>query len=189
MASVAWASESGFGWSVGGSLGPVPFASSVGVSSTENRFVAAADHGFVLLVALDRIGHVDLDGRGTAWHDDYETLGSLGDNGLLSRLFYVGGNDQVRNTLAMIEKEFTVKNRLGLHARPAALFVQTTTKFKSSIKVRRYEQEVDGKSIMGLMMLAAEEGAKLTIRADGADEAGAIAALDKLFTDRFNEND
>jgi len=87
----------------------------------------------------------------------------------------------------MTEKEFTVKNRLGLHARPAALFVQTTSRFKSSIKVRRGNQDIDGKSIMGLMMLAAEEGATLRITADGPDETEAIAALQALFDTRFNE--
>lgn len=89
----------------------------------------------------------------------------------------------------MMEKEFVVKNRLGLHARPAALFVQTTNKFASSIKVRKGDQEVDGKSIMGLMMLAAEEGSALVIVADGADEQQALSSLDKLFNDRFGEKD
>jgi phosphocarrier protein HPr len=89
----------------------------------------------------------------------------------------------------MIEKEFIVKNRLGLHARPAALFVQTTSRFKSSVKVERYDQEVDGKSIMGLMMLAAEEGAALKIRADGPDESDVMTALDRLFSSRFDEKE
>ncbi len=89
----------------------------------------------------------------------------------------------------MMNKDFTVLNRLGLHARPAALFVQTTNKFKSSVKVRKGDQEVDGKSIMGLMMLAAEEGSTLTIRADGPDEHDVQAALEKLFMTRFGEKD
>jgi len=87
------------------------------------------------------------------------------------------------------EKTFTVTNRLGLHARPAALFVQTTNKFKSSVKVRKGDQEVDGKSIMGLMMLAAEEGSTLAIRADGVDEQDVLNSLDQLFTNRFGEKD
>ncbi len=89
----------------------------------------------------------------------------------------------------MMEKNFTVKNRLGLHARPAALFVQTTNKFSSSIKVRKGDQEVDGKSIMGLMMLAAEEGSSLAIIANGADEKEALSTLEKLFHERFGEKD
>lgn len=89
----------------------------------------------------------------------------------------------------MTEKTFTVKNRLGLHARPAALFVQTTNKFRASIKVSKGEVEVDGKSIMGLMMLAAEEGSKVRIVANGEDEKDAIKALENLFENRFDEKD
>jgi phosphocarrier protein len=89
----------------------------------------------------------------------------------------------------MTEKVFIVKNRLGLHARPAALFVQTTSRFRSSVKVQKGEQEVDGKSIMGLMMLAAEEGAKLKILANGEDEKDVLQALEKLFDARFDEKD
>ena len=89
----------------------------------------------------------------------------------------------------MSEKNFTVINRLGLHARPAALFVNTTNKFKSSVKVHKGEQEVDGKSIMGLMMLAAEEGSTLRIVVIGPDEKEVLSSLDKLFADRFGEKD
>jgi phosphocarrier protein len=89
----------------------------------------------------------------------------------------------------MTEKTFTVLNKLGLHARPAALFVQTTGRFKASVKVRKSDQEVDGKSIMGLMMLAAEEGSSVTVRADGADEKEVLEALDKLFKNRFDEKE
>jgi phosphocarrier protein HPr len=88
-----------------------------------------------------------------------------------------------------MEKKFTVKNRLGLHARPAALFVQTTNRFKSSVKVRKGDQEVDGKSIMGLMMLAAEEGSSLVIFANGPDEGEVLKSLDLLFNDCFGEKD
>jgi len=89
----------------------------------------------------------------------------------------------------MTEKNFIVKNKLGVHARPAAMFVQTTNKFKASVKVRKGDQEVDGKSIMGIMMLAAEEGSTLLIRADGPDEKDVLTSLDKLFTERFGEKD
>ncbi len=88
-----------------------------------------------------------------------------------------------------MEKEFIVKNRLGLHARPAALFVQTTNRFKSSVKVRKGDQEVDGKSIMGLMMLAAEEGSTLLIVANGPDEKDVLSTLEELFNNRFGEKD
>jgi phosphocarrier protein HPr len=89
----------------------------------------------------------------------------------------------------MMEKMFSVKNKLGLHARPAALFVQTTNRFRSSVKVTKGEVEVDGKSIMGLMMLAAEEGSSLRIVANGEDEQAVIQALEQLFHNRFNEKE
>jgi phosphocarrier protein HPr len=89
----------------------------------------------------------------------------------------------------MMEKTFTVKNRMGLHARPAALFVQTTNRFRSSVKVSKGDTEVDGKSIMGLMMLAAEEGSKVRIVANGEDEKEVLLALEQLFNNRFDEKD
>jgi phosphotransferase system HPr (HPr) family protein len=88
-----------------------------------------------------------------------------------------------------MQRDFTVKNKLGLHARPAALFVQTTGRFRSSVKVRKGDQEVDGKSIMGLMMLAAEDGCTVTIFANGPDEGDVLAALEKLFLNRFDEKE
>ena len=88
----------------------------------------------------------------------------------------------------MIEKEFIVKIKLGLHARPAAMFVQLTTRFSSSVKVIRNEQEVDGKSIMGLMMLAAEKGSTLKIVIDGNDEQQLMKEIANLFESRFDED-
>jgi phosphocarrier protein len=87
------------------------------------------------------------------------------------------------------EKLFTVKNKLGLHARPAALFVQTTNRYKASVKVHKGDQVVDGKSIMGLMMLAAEEGAQVKVVADGVDEQDVLQALEQLFLNRFDEKE
>lgn len=87
----------------------------------------------------------------------------------------------------MIECSLKVENKLGLHARPAALFVQTTNKFKSKIKVIKDDMEVDGKSIMGLLMLAAAMGTTLKIVLDGEDEGGAAEALKKLFSMKFGE--
>ena len=89
----------------------------------------------------------------------------------------------------MTEKIFIVKNRLGLHARPAALFVQTTNRFRSVVKVSKGDVEVDGKSIMGLMMLAAEEGAKVRVVATGEDEKEVLAALEQLFLNYFDEKE
>ena len=89
----------------------------------------------------------------------------------------------------MMEKVFTVRNKLGLHARPAALFVQTTNRFKSNVKVSKGDTEVDGKSIMGLMMLAAEEGAQVRVVVNGEDEKEVLEALEQLFINRFDEKE
>ncbi len=85
----------------------------------------------------------------------------------------------------MTEAVLTVRNQLGLHARACALFVKTATRFHSDITVARDELEVNGKSIMGVMMLAAEEGSAITVRASGADEQEAIAALCELVNGKF----
>ena len=87
----------------------------------------------------------------------------------------------------MIRKTVKIKNKLGLHARPASLFVQTTSKFKSEIKVLKDEQEVDGKSIMGLMMLAAGNGTELQILIDGIDENELITTIENLIERKFDE--
>jgi phosphocarrier protein len=81
-----------------------------------------------------------------------------------------------------------VVNRLGMHARPAALFVKTASRFQSRIWVSKDELEVNGKSIMGVMMLAAEPGSSLVIRADGPDEDEALEALARLVADKFHED-
>lgn len=87
----------------------------------------------------------------------------------------------------MIEKIFVIKNRLGLHARPAALFVKEAAGFKCSIIVVKDGFEVNGKSVMGLMLLAAESGSRLTVKADGPDEENALAALANVFERKFDE--
>ena len=88
----------------------------------------------------------------------------------------------------MIQKEITVTNRLGLHARPAAKVVQTAGEFKSEIRLKRDDLEVNAKSILGVMTLAAEMGSKVIIWAEGEDEIGAVEALAKLFEDKFGED-
>ncbi|OGS18790.1 MAG: phosphocarrier protein HPr [Elusimicrobia bacterium RIFOXYA2_FULL_40_6] len=87
----------------------------------------------------------------------------------------------------MQEKNLTIKNKLGLHARPAAMFVQLTTKYKSNIKVFKGDQEVDGKSIMGLMTLAAEMGSQIRLVIEGEDEQDLINKITELVESRFNE--
>ena len=89
----------------------------------------------------------------------------------------------------MIEKDFSVSNKLGLHARPASSFVSTTGRFQCDIKVTKDGQTVDGKSIMGLLMLAAGPGTPLRITFDGLDEQEAVAALDDLFARQFDDED
>lgn len=87
----------------------------------------------------------------------------------------------------MVSQEVTITNRLGLHARPAAQLVKAASKFSSDIFLRRKNLQVNAKSIMGVMMLAAEKGAKLTIVANGEDEVEALAAMVKVFDDKFGE--
>ena len=83
---------------------------------------------------------------------------------------------------------FTIKNKLGLHARAAALFVQLSNKFDSEILVEKSGQEVNGKSIMGILILAATQGSKITVKADGQDAAVAIEELGKLIDAGFGED-
>lgn len=87
----------------------------------------------------------------------------------------------------MIEKEVTVKNRAGLHTRPAASLVKLSSKFKSEIYIDRDGFAVNGKSIIGVMTLAAEQGCKLTLRFDGPDEEEAAQKMEEFFNDGFGE--
>lgn len=84
--------------------------------------------------------------------------------------------------MGLIKKKLIVKNKQGLHARPAALFVQVANKFDSRITVRRQKEEVNGKSIMGILMLGAECGSEIFIEVEGDDAAQAIMELEKLIT-------
>jgi len=83
------------------------------------------------------------------------------------------------------EAELLIRNQLGLHARACALFVKTAARFASEVTVRRDDLEVNGKSIMGVMMLAAEEGSTIRVRAEGPDEGEAVAALRALVDGKF----
>jgi phosphocarrier protein HPr len=87
-----------------------------------------------------------------------------------------------------IEKELTIVNRLGLHARPAAMFVRIASRHRAEICVSKEGEEVNGKSIMGLMMLAAGQGSKLRIRCDGPDADKAMEELEELVKAGFNED-
>jgi phosphocarrier protein HPr len=88
----------------------------------------------------------------------------------------------------MAERSVTVANRNGLHARPAAEIVKLAAKYKSDITLVRDDLEVNGKSIMGVMMLAAEYGATLLLRASGPDADQAVGALADLITGKFGES-
>ncbi|MHB1273422.1 MAG: HPr family phosphocarrier protein [Rhodanobacter sp.] len=87
----------------------------------------------------------------------------------------------------MLEQEIVITNRLGLHARASAKLVQLVQGFKSTVWLVSRGREVNAQSIMGVMMLAAGIGSPLTIRADGPDEAAALAAVAELFDRKFDE--
>ena len=84
-------------------------------------------------------------------------------------------------------REVTVTNKLGVHARPAAMFVKVANKFESDILVEKDGEQVNGKSIMGLMMLAAGQGSTLVITATGRDAEAAVRELESLFQRKFDE--
>lgn len=82
---------------------------------------------------------------------------------------------------------FTIKNRLGLHARAAALLVKTANRFVSEVTIEKDGLEVNGKSIMGILMLAASKGTRITLKVDGKDSAQALQTLGRLIENRFGE--
>jgi phosphocarrier protein len=87
----------------------------------------------------------------------------------------------------MVEKTVKIVNKLGMHARPAALLVETATRFESEIILVKDDLEINGKSIMGVLMLAAEYGSTILIRAKGDDAKEAVEAIAALIKNKFNE--
>ena len=87
----------------------------------------------------------------------------------------------------MVERDLEIKNKLGLHARAAAKLVHIAARFKSDIKIRKGDEEVDGKSILGILLLAAGRGTVVKLRADGPDERDALDAIEKLIDAKFDE--
>ena len=87
----------------------------------------------------------------------------------------------------MLSKEVTVSNKLGIHARPAAQFVKTASQFEAEIRVEKDGEEINGKSIMGLMMLAAGHGSVLKLIAEGPDADEALQSLEDLVVRNFGE--
>lgn len=87
----------------------------------------------------------------------------------------------------MLEQQFVIINKLGLHARASALFVKTASQFTSDVKVLRDGVEVNGKSIMGIMMLAAAKGTQIVLKVNGTDENEAFKKLGELISNGFGE--
>jgi len=88
----------------------------------------------------------------------------------------------------MLERELTVTNRLGLHARATAKLVQALAPFRCAVTLQAKGREINAKSIMGVMLLAAAQGTPITVRTDGPDEAEAMQAVVSLFENRFDED-
>ncbi|HXV49572.1 MAG TPA: HPr family phosphocarrier protein [Candidatus Binatia bacterium] len=91
--------------------------------------------------------------------------------------------------MSKLIKKLEIKNKLGLHARAAALMVQTVNKFAAQVTVSKDGQTADGRSIMGVLTLAATQGSKIQVEASGEDAERAIKAIEKLVESRFNENE
>ena len=89
----------------------------------------------------------------------------------------------------MADLDITIINKLGLHARAAAKFVTLASSFDSNIDITRNGKRVNGKSIMGVMMLAASQGTQITLHANGSDESQALQELETLINDRFGEDE
>ena len=89
----------------------------------------------------------------------------------------------------MTSRTVVIANKLGLHARPSAMLVTAAAKFQSEIFFTKDSLKVNGKSIMGVMMLAAEKGSQVIIEADGPDEAAAVDELERVISSRFGEPD
>jgi phosphocarrier protein len=87
-----------------------------------------------------------------------------------------------------VRREFTVPNKLGIHARPAAMFVKAANRFTSSVLVEKDGETVNGKSIMGLMMLAAGPGSKITVSCEGDDSAQALNEIEAVIKRKFDED-
>jgi len=88
-----------------------------------------------------------------------------------------------------ISKNLEIINKLGMHARAAAQFVQLASNFNAHIEIEKDNRRVNGKSIMGVMMLAASQGSTVTLHANGEDEEESIKKLEELINNRFNENE
>ena len=91
--------------------------------------------------------------------------------------------------MSKVVKKFEIKNKLGLHARAAALLVQTVNRFSAQVTLTKDGQSADGRSIMGVLTLAATQGSKLHVEATGEEAERAVKAIEKLIDARFNESE
>jgi phosphotransferase system HPr (HPr) family protein len=89
----------------------------------------------------------------------------------------------------MLELQIAIRNKLGLHARAAVKFVNLSNRFVASVKIVKDGSEIDGKSILGILTLAATQGSEITLRVSGEDEEGALKALSDLINNRFDEKE
>ena len=102
-------------------------------------------------------------------------------------MFGMAGKKNPEGSSGRVEKELVIQNRNGLHARPAAMFVKISNRFRSDVWVEKDGEQVDGKSIMGLMMLAAGKGSKLKVIAEGEDAAKLVQEIESLIQAGFHE--
>jgi len=87
------------------------------------------------------------------------------------------------------QKDFTIQNKVGLHARPAAVFVQTANKFKSNVSIEKDGMRVSAKSILGVLSLGAEKGVKICVEIEGEDEQEAMATISEVIANRFGDEE
>lgn len=92
-----------------------------------------------------------------------------------------------KKTGSSLQRDLIIQNKLGIHARPAAMFVKTTSRFQCNIFVEKDGEKVNGKSIMGLMMLAAGPGCRITVSCEGTDAEAALAEVESLLKRKFDE--
>lgn len=123
---------------------------------------------------------------GIEWVTDHFPIPEMVEN-LPWRIGYCLSSLPAPKLNPMAKKDFTILNKLGIHARPAAQFVKMANRFKCDIMVEKDGEEVDGKSIMGLMMLAAGHGSIILVSAEGEDENAALEAIGDLIQRKFEE--
>jgi phosphocarrier protein HPr len=100
----------------------------------------------------------------------------------------MGSDNENATAAATIVRELVVANKVGIHARPAAMFVKIASRFEAEIFLEKDGERINGKSIMGLLMLAAGPGCKLTLEVSGSDADQAVKEIEELFANKFGED-